>query len=245
MVRAVWSIREDSAGNVIWYLYDGLGSVVAEVDSGGNVTATRSYDVYGSVRGGSGSSHMEHEFCGSLGHTTEPGTGNLIYMRARWMDPVTGRFVSEDPGGNGNNWYSYCGDNPTNLADATGRVAINTVQFTEWAEEAMEIFNEAGGGLKGMQALLDDPLIGPTLEKWDQGLFWSIGTRAADFVKGSQSAIQITMDVDPGALAELMEGQAELQMGLEEAMQMVGEGLSASEAGEAAEEGAAVLVSVL
>jgi YD repeat-containing protein len=33
--------RKDALGNIIWYLYDGLGSVIAEVDTGGNVTATR------------------------------------------------------------------------------------------------------------------------------------------------------------------------------------------------------------
>ena len=41
------------------------------------------------------------KFCGGLGHTTEPETGNLIYMRARWMDPATGRFISEDASKNG------------------------------------------------------------------------------------------------------------------------------------------------
>jgi hypothetical protein len=33
-----------------WYVYDGLGSVVATVDSTGAVTSARKYDVYGSVR---------------------------------------------------------------------------------------------------------------------------------------------------------------------------------------------------
>ena len=51
---------------------------------------------------------------------TEPSTGGLIYMRARWMDPLTGRFISEDPAGDGTNWYVYCGDNPVNAVDPTG-----------------------------------------------------------------------------------------------------------------------------
>ena len=37
-----------------WYLYDGLGSVVGEVDPTGSVTASKLFDVYGATRGGSG-----------------------------------------------------------------------------------------------------------------------------------------------------------------------------------------------
>jgi len=114
--------RKDTSG-VSWYLYDGLGSVVAEVDEAGIVTATRKYDVYGGLRDSTGTGG-DQKFCGSLGHAQEDSTGptgsGLIYMRARWMDPVTGRFVSEDPAYDGLNWYAYCGNNPVNLFDMDG-----------------------------------------------------------------------------------------------------------------------------
>jgi RHS repeat-associated protein len=143
--------RKDSTG-VKWYIYDGLGSVIGEVDSGGNVTYTAKYDVYGSIRGSTGSSTSKHKFCGSLGHTSEGNTG-LIYMRARYMDPVTGRFISEDPGKNGNNWYTYCNDNPVNLADQSGQfpqvvMAIVAVilLIALVAEIAAPFFEHEGGG---------------------------------------------------------------------------------------------------
>ncbi|MHB9038434.1 MAG: RHS repeat-associated core domain-containing protein [Armatimonadota bacterium] len=41
-------------------------------------------------------------------------------MRARWMDPITGRFISEDPAKDGGNWYTYCDNNVTNQVDPTG-----------------------------------------------------------------------------------------------------------------------------
>ena len=112
----------DASGNTVWYIFDGLGSVVAEADDSGTVTATRAYDVYGIPRGGTSST--KHGFVGSLGHTTEPSTGGLIYMRARWMDPLTGRFISEDPAGDGNNWYTYCRNNPVNHTDPSGENAL-------------------------------------------------------------------------------------------------------------------------
>ncbi len=81
---------------VTWYCYDGLGSVLAEVSSTGYITGARQMDVYGAPRATQGSPTSKHAFVGALGHPTEDDTG-LIYMRARWMDPVTGTFVSEDP----------------------------------------------------------------------------------------------------------------------------------------------------
>lgn len=111
--------RDDTNGTVRWYIYDGLGSVLAEVDPSGNVTAGRKYDVYGLVRSGQ-AGISKHKFVGKLGHVSEDETG-LIYMRARYMDPVLGKFVSEDPALNGCNWYAYCNDNPVNFVDENGK----------------------------------------------------------------------------------------------------------------------------
>jgi len=111
--------KRDQNGAVQWYLYDGLGSVVGLVDESGNVTNSRKYDVYGSPRNAqTGSAHC---FVGGLGHTSDAETG-LIYMRARYMDPATGRFVSEDPKQNGSNWFPYASANPVNVSDPDGQV---------------------------------------------------------------------------------------------------------------------------
>jgi RHS repeat-associated protein len=103
-----------------WYVYDGLGSVVATVDATGAVTSARKYDVYGSVSGLTGQSGTKHKFVGSLGHPSEDETG-LVYMRARYYDPVLGRFASEDPAENGINWFAYADGAPTDSADPTGK----------------------------------------------------------------------------------------------------------------------------
>ncbi len=44
----------------------------------------------------------------------------LTYMRSRWMDNATGRFISPDPAKDGINWFVYCSNNPTTLIDPTG-----------------------------------------------------------------------------------------------------------------------------
>jgi RHS repeat-associated protein len=120
--------RRDSTGNVRWYLYDGLGSVLGEVDPSGTITASRKYDVYGGVRGSTGTGTSNHRFVGNLGHPSEDETG-LIYMRARYYDPVTGRFASEDPAKDGTNWFAYASNRPCQNVDATGESSVEQLEF--------------------------------------------------------------------------------------------------------------------
>ena len=118
--RGVEYRRDDQSGTARWYVYDGLGSVMGEVSPDGTLTRTQSFDVYGAVRTSSGTATTKHKFVGSLGHPSDDETG-LVYMRARYYDPVVGRFASEDPGRNGANWFAYCSDNPVNAVDEDGR----------------------------------------------------------------------------------------------------------------------------
>ena len=113
--------RRDATGATLrWYIFDGLGSVLGEVDASGSLDATRTYDVYGIARPVTGTPTSKHGWVGQLGHTSEDETG-LVYMRARYMDPVTGRFLSEDPARSGANWFVYASNNPPNAVDASGK----------------------------------------------------------------------------------------------------------------------------
>jgi RHS repeat-associated protein len=107
-----------------WYVYDGLGSVVAELDDNNNMTTSGQFDVYGAPRLGTQqgvAATSSQGYVGSLGHMTDASTGGLIYMRARYYDPSLGRFVSEDPSCHGNNWFIYCGNDPVDKFDSSGR----------------------------------------------------------------------------------------------------------------------------
>jgi RHS repeat-associated protein len=107
-------------GVTSWYVYDGHGNVVGTVNGvTGAFAANPTLDVYGVPRA-SGTSATKQGYCGSVGHVTDD-TG-LVYMRARYYDPSVGRFVSEDPSANGNNWYVYASDNPVNMADSDGKI---------------------------------------------------------------------------------------------------------------------------
>src|SRR5690606_8038634 len=41
--------------------------------------------------------------------------------RARYMDAGTGRFVSQDPAGDGANWFVYADNDPVNAYDPDGK----------------------------------------------------------------------------------------------------------------------------
>jgi RHS repeat-associated protein len=103
-----------------YYLLDDLGSTMALVDSAGAIVNNYSYDVFGSVRSSSGSQANLFRFAGE--EADDPA--GLVYLRERYYDPVTGRFLSPDPFGGG---YAYARNNPVNLIDPSGLIAVCNV----------------------------------------------------------------------------------------------------------------------
>jgi RHS repeat-associated protein len=73
----------------------------------------------------SGSSSEEQGYVANLGHRADPESF-LTYMRARYYEPMSGRFISEDLVGAGVNWFAYCANNPVGRTDVGG-------QFDTWA----------------------------------------------------------------------------------------------------------------
>ena len=91
-------------------------STVALTDSNGNSDVQYSYGPYGSLSV-TGSTTNSYDYTGR----ESDGLG-LHYYRARYYNPTTGRFISEDPTGlaGGINLYAYAGDNPLDFRDPFG-----------------------------------------------------------------------------------------------------------------------------
>jgi RHS repeat-associated protein len=91
---------------------------------------------------------------GGLGHPSEDETG-LVYMRARWMDPVIGRFASEDPARQNTNWFIYARNNPTRYVDPDGKADIEYIRLIVERLESNLNFGLAavGDGRLGMAML--------------------------------------------------------------------------------------------
>jgi RHS repeat-associated protein len=104
-----------------YYLADGLGSTMAIVDTSGTVQKSYTYDVYGKPTA-TGTLANAYDFAGQ---ETDPSTG-LQYLRARYMDPATGVFLSRDPMAGRlydprtQQPYCYAAANPVVLVDPSG-----------------------------------------------------------------------------------------------------------------------------
>jgi RHS repeat-associated protein len=105
-IRGVNLLYSMIGSTVNWYLYNGHGDVTELVNGSGTVTKSYDYDAFGNEENPSTTDANPFRYAGEY-YDIETGTH---YLRARYYDPVLGRFTSEDTHWNpGNMIY---GDNP-------------------------------------------------------------------------------------------------------------------------------------
>ncbi len=113
-----------------FYGYDGGGTVRLLTESTGTVTDTYDYDAWGNAVNTTGSTPNVYLYRG------EPNDSDLgfYYLRARFYNPLTGRFVSTDPqtavltDPSTLHRYLYANADPVNRIDPTGRASI--IEYT-------------------------------------------------------------------------------------------------------------------
>jgi RHS repeat-associated protein len=104
------------SGATYYYSYDGNGSTRAVTDSSGTVQDTETYDPYGNAT--TTGSVQNNLLFGGQYLDSESG---LYYLRARYMDPTTGQFLSVDPDvAVTGQPYSFTNGDPVNGSDPTG-----------------------------------------------------------------------------------------------------------------------------
>lgn len=91
--RQLASLSHASEGRQ-YYLFDGLGSVSALTTAAGTLQVRYQYDAWGNERHTAGASFNRF---GYTGHEKDTETG-LYYFKARFYDPDTGRFLTQDSG---------------------------------------------------------------------------------------------------------------------------------------------------
>jgi RHS repeat-associated protein len=112
-------LEESTSGAAGFFEEDGLGSISSLTNSSASVLNSYTYDSLGNLMHSSGSASNPF---GYTGREFDPETG-LYYYRARYYDPSSGRFTSEDPllfGGGGSNFYSYVENEPVDETDPFG-----------------------------------------------------------------------------------------------------------------------------
>ena len=99
---------------VVKYTYDAWGNYSVDYDDSGYAVGYANPFTY-------------------RGYFYDNGLG-LYYLKSRYYDPKTGRFISQDSieyldpeSINGLNLYAYCGNNPVMYVDYNGNYAVSTI----------------------------------------------------------------------------------------------------------------------
>lgn len=106
------------SGTTNYYNEDGIGSIISVTSSSGTLNQTYTFDTFGKQTASSGSLVNSFQY---TGREFDAETG-IYYYRARYYDPNSGRFLSEDPLGffTGVNHFSYVSNNPGIYFDPFG-----------------------------------------------------------------------------------------------------------------------------
>ena len=129
---ATYSYQNGEKTGYTYYTQNAHGDVVNLTDSTGEITKSYTYDAFGVEKNIDDSDTNAFRYCGEY-YDSESGT---IYLRARYYDPSTGRFVSRDSYAGKNedplslNRYTYCHNNPTNNVDPNWKFAVALIVGT-------------------------------------------------------------------------------------------------------------------
>jgi len=118
--------RIDSDGSELYYHTDHISNVVALTDETEIITDRYAYTPFGVPAGIEGATSNPFTYVGGLGVMAE--ADGLYFMRARFYDPDSGRFLSKDPiegrieVPSTLNLYTYSVGNPVVKIDPSGKV---------------------------------------------------------------------------------------------------------------------------
>ncbi|MDE5778072.1 MAG: hypothetical protein K2I10_06140, partial [Lachnospiraceae bacterium] len=120
--------REDVTST---YLYDGHGDVRGLLNANGRFSDTYRYNAYGELLASKGDTENHYLYTGEY----YDGTSGLYYLRARYMNPSTGTFISMDTY-EGSIYdpdtlhkYLYANGNPVKYSDPSGNMFSIAGQF--------------------------------------------------------------------------------------------------------------------
>ncbi len=143
---SVISTARYGSNDISYYIYnkDIRNSTASILDEAGNIATKYSYDEFGQTTV-DGSYTFSNEIC-YTGGIYDWATGQQ-YLNARFYDPETGRFMSEDTYRGTSeepstlNYYAYCANNPINYVDPSGHDSRSFYQQTTFYES--KYYNKA------------------------------------------------------------------------------------------------------
>jgi RHS repeat-associated protein len=136
--------RIDPVTNAIYYYhFDFNGNTIAISDSSQQIVQEYTYNAFGRIKTANGNYAQApgnpFTYVGKYGVIDE-GNG-LYFMRARYYDSNTGRFLSEDPKWD-ENLFPYANNNPVVYIDPNGESATSDAWNRGW-QDAIERLNKS------------------------------------------------------------------------------------------------------
>lgn len=152
--RSDQPLAMERGGASYYFLADHQGSVRFVLDAAGDTVNTYQYDSFGRPLVISEGVESPYAFTGRE-YDAESG---LYYYRARYYDPRTGRFVSQDPArfdSGASNFYGYLENDPVNARDPSGMFSFwDALDVASFLWSAKEFIDCPGLGT-GFNLLLD------------------------------------------------------------------------------------------
>ncbi len=137
----------ESEGNYSWYHYDGHGNVRSLTNDDGVITDSYSYDAYGNLLEKEGDTENEFFYTGEQYNSA---TG-LYYLRARYMNPGTGTFISMDSY-QGSIYdpvslhkYLYANANPVMYTDPSGYFSLAECSIATTIQSTLNSIHQIAG----------------------------------------------------------------------------------------------------
>ncbi|MFB3883453.1 MAG: RHS repeat-associated core domain-containing protein [Armatimonadota bacterium] len=104
----------------------------------GAVTDTYSLELFRKQRSSSGTTPNPYRFGGAWGYIN--GGSGLQQLGARFYWPDVGRFIQQDPIGEGMNWYGYARGNPVVASDPEGTVVDTALDVVTVGYDAYKLW---------------------------------------------------------------------------------------------------------
>ncbi len=119
-------VAQSDGSTTEYFERDGLESVRQLTDESGQVLYAQTFDPYGNVYLSAGSVVSTFGYAGE-----QLDENGLIFLRARYYDPGSGRFLNMDPSRQEVNPYGYVGGNPVMYTNPSGEICINGTYY-DW-----------------------------------------------------------------------------------------------------------------
>lgn len=113
------------ANTASYHTFDALGSTCALTSSSGRITDTYIYDISGRLHSREGSTSVRLLWIGLVGYYADHET-LLIYVRRRYYEPSTARWMAADPAEHsaGVNRYLYVRNRTASGQDPSGLIEV-------------------------------------------------------------------------------------------------------------------------